>query len=296
MSNYWILGGGLLVTLVLLFIFFRFQPKPEVYAPVEEAPAGWFKKYWALIVAGIIYAAVVGATLAAQLSGATATTALTYTPLELTAPAESRYQAINRAGDVVGEMDCMVTPEGETFSLACNSDIEAYEAKVDNSTWIDEGHTATLDITWQTSTYDLLDYAYVMTSQNGGVMSAVLEEGSLVYTTPYDETSTTLPEQYLIDFEWPWKISNLDNSSGYFFKSPYVYLNRWDNDLKKSVTLIQDEVIHIAGEETLYLPAGEFKTIKVTLGSQTAWYALDDADGPRPVQFDDGMLTYSLMK
>lgn len=295
-SNYWILGSGLAVTLVLLFIFIRLQPKPEPYEAVEESPVKWFKKYWALIVAGILYVVVVGLTLYAQLTGATASTNLTYTQPELTAPVESRYQSVNHAGDVVGEMNCVVTPQGETFSLVCDSEVEAFEIKIGNSMWKDEGHTGKLIITWQTSTNDLLDYSYVMTSDKGGVMSALLEDGNLVYTTPYDKHSTALPEEFLIDFEWPWKVSSLDNNSGLFYKSPYVYLNRWDNDAKKNVTLIQDELIHITGEETLNLPAGEFKTIKVTLGNQTAWYALEDTSAPRPVQFDDGMLIYSLMK
>ncbi|MBA3072050.1 MAG: CPBP family intramembrane metalloprotease [Anaerolineae bacterium] len=232
---------GLAVTLILLYLFIRLQPKPEPYEAVEEAPVKWFKKYWALLVAGILYAAVVGLTLYAQLTGATASTNLTYTRPELTAPVESRYQSVNHAGDVVGEMNCVVTPQGATFSLVCDSEVEAFEIKIGNSMWKDEGHTGKLIITWQTSTNDLLDYSYVMTSDKGGVMSALLEDGNLVYTTPYDEHSTALPEEFLIDFEWPWKVSSLDNNGGLFYKSPYVYLNRWDNDAKKNVTLIQDD-------------------------------------------------------
>lgn len=295
-SNYWILGGGLAVTLVLLFIFIRLQPKPEAYEPVEEAPTSWFKKYWTLIVAGILYAVVVGATLAAQLSGATASTDLKFNPPMITAPVESHYQAVNRAGDVVGEMDCTLTPHGETFNLTCDSTIEPFEVKQGNSTWIDEGHTANLDVTWN-SAFDLQEYYYEMTNIHGAGFSYAVKDGSLEMTTNTGEENTTvLPEKYLMDFEWAWKVSALDGSGGLFYKSPYVYPLRWDNEAQKSVTLVQDEVIHIAGEETLTLPAGEFKAWKVTLGSQTAWYALDDKLGPRPVQFDDGMLVYSLMK
>lgn len=294
-SNYWILGAGLAVTLVLLFIFIRLQPKPEAYEPVEEAPASWFKKYWTLIVAGLLYAVVVGATLAAQLSGATASTDLKFLPPEITAPVESRYQAVNRAGDVVGEMDCTITPHGETFNLACDSNIDAFEVKQANSIWVDEGHTANLDVTWS-SAFDLLDYSYTMTTLNGTAFTYMVKDGSLVTSGRGEETPVALPEKYLMDFEWAWKVSNLDGSGGLFYKSPYVHLSDWDNELNKNVTLVKDEVIHIAGEETLNLPAGEFKTWKVTLGGQTAWYAQDDKLGPRPVQFDDAMLIYSLMK
>ncbi|MRR29934.1 CPBP family intramembrane metalloprotease, partial [bacterium] len=295
LGNYWILGGGLAVTLVLLLIFIRLQPKPEVYEPMEEASAGWFKKYWALIVAGILYVVVVGATLAAQLSGATANTTLKFNPPMITAPVESRYQAVNRAGDVVGEMDCTITPQGETFTLACDSEIEAYEVKKDNSTWIDEGHTAKLVVTWSDA-FDLQAYSYEMFSSSGGTFSAVLKDGSLVTSASGVEKTAVLPEKYLMDWEWAWKVNALDGTGGPFFKSPYVYLSRWDNDAQQSITLVQDEVIHLIGEETLNLPAGEFKTWKQTLGSQTAWYGRDDTNSPRPVQFDDGMLTYSLMK
>lgn len=288
-------SAGLVVTLVLLFVFIRLQPKPEAYEPVEEAPAGWFKKYWALVVAGILYAVVVGLTLFAQLSGATASTNLTYTQPEITAPVESHYQAVNRAGDVVGGMDCVFSPQGETFNLACESDIKAYEVKTANSIWFDGGHTTTLDATWS-SDFDLLDYSYEMNGSTGDNSSVKVEEGNLITTNLSEESTTPLPEAYLTDFEWAWKIYNLDNSSGLFFKAPYVYQFHWDNEANKNVVLIKDEVIHVAGEETLSLPAGEFKTVKITLGDQTVWYDVKDTSAIYPVKFDDGMLVYVLMK
>jgi len=288
-------AGGLVVTLVLLFIFIRLQPKPEAYEPVEEAPASWIKKYWALIVAGNLYAVVVGATLAAQLSGATASTDLKFNPPMITAPVESHYQAVNRAGDVVGEMDCTITPYGETFDLDCSNDIKAFEVKQGNSIWVDEGHTANLAVTWS-SAFDLRNYSYKMTSSTGGTFTALLKDGRLVTKSSGVDNSTVLPEKYLMDYEWAWKVKELIGTGGLFYKTPYVYQSRWDNETSKNITLVQDEVIHLAGEETLSLPAGDFKTWKATLGSQTAWYALNDKLGPRPVQFDDGMLIYSLMK
>ncbi len=287
--------AGLAVTLVLLFLFIRLQPKPEASEPVEEKPAGWFKKYWALIGAGLLYAVVAVSMIAPQLFETKAATTLKFNPPMITAPVESRYQAVNRAGDVVGEMDCVLTPQGETFTLACDSEIEAYEVKKDNSTWIDEGHTAKLAVTWSDA-FDLQAYSYEMLSSSGGTFSAVLKDGSLVTSSYGVEKSAVLPEKYLMDWEWAWKVNALDGTGGPFFKSPYVYLSRWDNDAHQNVTLVQDEVIHLIGEETITLPAGEFKTWKQTLGSQTAWYARDDTNGPRPVQFDDGMLIYSLMK
>jgi len=235
------------------------------------------------------------ATLVAQLSGATAVTDLTFDPVKLAEPVESRYQAVNRAGDVVGEMICLVSPAGETVSLTCESEIEAFEVKIDNSTWIDEGHTAKLSATWN-SAFDLEEYAFEMTTMNGSMFSNLVKDGNLVTTIVVEEKSTVLPEKFLTEFEWAWRISNLNNSEGLFYKMLYVYPSRWDNEAQKNVTLVKDEVIHIAGEETLTLPAGEFKTVKVTLGSQAAWYALEDASAPRPVKFDDGMLIYSLMK
>jgi membrane protease YdiL (CAAX protease family) len=294
-SNYWILGGGLAVTLVLLFIFIRLQPKPEAYEAVEEAPASWFKKYWALVVAGILYAVVVGLTLYAQLSGATASTTLTYTQPEITAPVASRYQAVNRAGDVVGGMDCVITPQGDNFNLACDSEIEAFEVVIDNSTWIDEGHAAKLAVTWS-SAFELLGYSYEMTSSSGGAYNVKIGEDGLTVTNPAEETTTDLPETYLTDYEWAWRLYNLDGSGGLFYKTPYVYPSRWDNEANKNTALIQDEVIHVAGDEALSLPAGEFKTVKITLGSQTVWYDVTDTSAIYPVQFDDGMLVYSLMK
>jgi len=296
-GNYWFLAAGLAVTLVLLFIFIRLQPKPEAYEPVEDVPAGWFKKYWTLMIAGILYTVVVGATLVAQLSGATANTTLNYFAPKISTPVESHYQIVNKTGDVVGEMDCRITPNGDTFNLDCEETVQPYEVNIGNSMWSDSGHSATLHVVWESSTFKLLQYSKVGTYDSGGEQKSELKDSQLV-TTSFFDTYDPLPltGDPLLEQEWAWKVNDLDGTGGPLFKTPFVYLMRWDNELKKSQPVMQHELLELKGNETITLPAGEFETWKVTLGSQSAWYALDETRGPRPVKFDDGMLTYLLMK
>lgn len=298
LSKGWPSIAGLVVAVGLLLIFIKIQPKPASEEPAAEEPRrSWLAVYWPLIVAFLLYAAVVTLPFFMPTVQNTAYAALKFNPSQIETPVESRYQAVNRAGEVVGEMDCTVAPQGDTFSLDCSETIQPYEVKKGNSLWTDLGHSATWHVTWSSADFSTLDYQYESSFDKGGGFTSELINGSLITTATYDEVEPiALEGNPLLQFEWAWKAGNLDETEGPLFSTPYVYLMRWDNDLQKSLPLVQTETLEIQGNETLTTPAGEFETRKITLGGQTAWYEVEDAGSPRPVQFDDGMLIYSLMK
>lgn len=289
---------GLIVTFGLLLAFNQLQPKPTGAGYMPELPGrNWFAVYWPLVAGFILYLGVVILTLFIQRTQSAAPIAPEFTPQIRSTSVESRYQAVNRAGDVVGEMACALTPEEMTVSLDCAETIQAYEVTIGNSLWSDSGHSAELHAVWDSSTYQLLEYRKVGTFDSGGEQVSELNDGSLI-TTSFFDTYEPLPltGNSLLELEWVWRVNNLDiSSTGANFNTPVVYLMRWDEDLKRSGPLQQNELLSVGGEETLSLPAGEFRTWKVTLGSQSAWYGVEDTNSPRPVQFDDGMLIYSLM-
>lgn len=298
LSKVWIYPAALLLTIILLFLFIKLQPKPaSEESALEETRKSWFVTYWPLFAGFLLYAVVVISPFMLPVSQQNAITTLNFYPPHIETPIESRYQAVNRAGDVVGEMDCTITPHGETFSLDCGEDIDAYEVTIENSMWSDSGHTANLHVVWDSQTFQVLEYRNTGTYDSGGEQTSELKNGNLVTTSFFDSYDPLqLTGTPLFEHEWAWKVYDLDGTGGPLFKTPFVYLMRWNEEIKKSIPVMQDEILKLEGDETITVPAGEFKTWKVTMGSQAAWYLADDPGYPRPIQFDDGMLIYSLMK
>jgi hypothetical protein len=75
---------------------------------------------------------------------------------------------------------------------------------------------------------------------------------------------------------------------------PFINLLRWDQEKSKSIPSLTIQLLSQHPLEKLNLPAGTFDAWKVIVAGQAAWYAADDSGFPRPVQFDDGMVIYSL--
>jgi len=288
-------AGGLLVTLVLLALFNRVQPKPAPEVNPEETRSKWLAVYWPLIVAVLLYLTVVGITFFTSLPKAAKT--LVFTPPALEAPVETRYQAVNRAGDVVGEMECVLSPQAFTITLDCAETIQPYEVRIDNSMWSDSGHAADFHAAWDAITLDLLDYRKYGTYFEGGEQTSEVKDGSLITTSFFDSyVPLSLSGAELIEYEWVWRVNRLDISESSLFETPFVYLMRWDDALQKSLPTLRTESLKLEGAETITVPAGEFKVWKVTLDGQAAWYLDEDDSYPLPIQFDDGMVTFSLME
>lgn len=292
----WVAAIGIIATLVLLFLFNRVQPKTETEIVMDKQRRGWFAGYWPLLAAGLLYLGVGVVTLFPQVLGQNEAAELYYYPPSLSQPIESRYQITNRAGEVVGEMDCLLTPLDSTFSVECSETVEAFEVQIDQSLYADSGHTTAVAMMWESASFDLIEYHFTSQFAGGGDFIADLSEGTL--TVQLNGETHTLPvdANALLEYEWLWKVNDLDGTGGPVFKTPYVYLAKWDQEAQSSSPVQVNENINLAGDEELTLPAGQFDCWKVSLSGQTAWYLHDDALYPRPVKFDNGMLAYELMK
>ncbi len=295
-DNVWVSLGGFIAAILLLFVFIRIQPKPATEEPVEEPKSGWFKKYWALIVAFILYVVIVVSTLFAQLSGATASKNLVYEAPEISAPFESRYQVINRAGDMVGVMNCTVAPAENAVTLDCTETVEPYEVKESDSTWIDSGHTSTLHVLWSGETFVLQEYMLDVAFDQGGGYNSELIDGTLVTEASFEQIDDLdITGKPLFEHEWAWHVYALKPGGGTFYSTPYVEVMRWDNELKKNYPVAGDQLLRIMAGETLEVPAGKFETTKFTMKGMTVWYADDEQQTMQPIQIEDDMVTYKLM-
>ena len=293
-DSVWISLIGFILALVLLFIFIRIQPKPERAALVDEPAAGWLKKYWALIVAGILYVVIVVATLFAQLSGQTASKTLTYEAPDLQQAVTSRYVVYDPAGEEAGEMTCLLEPKEDVIALACQESITPFEVQKGSSYFKETGHTAELEVVWDRSTLDVKEYQYEKQYDNGMGYTSELTDGMLGTTSSDRSDVVEVPDGALLDHEWHWRVNHLEVSNGLFFKPSYISLDRWDDALQQSAPAVTEEVLHVQGEEKLDLPFGKVKAWKVSLAGQTVWFDSADDAAPLPVKIDDGMLVYLL--
>jgi membrane protease YdiL (CAAX protease family) len=299
LSSLWAALAGVAMAGGLIYALNRLHPAP-LPAPVEElAPTPrvtWLKNYWPLLGSGLLYLGVAYLTLAVSSAPSTSTKKLEFYPPRIEAPIESRYQIVNRGGENVGELICTIAPQGARFRLDCTRTTRAYEVKLPSSYFADGGHTATWSAVWDSQTFDLLEFSFDLRPSKGQGYRVDLKEGKLVATLPEGNLQADFPQNALLEFEWFWRVNDLNANVNQVLRVPFGYLLRWNESQKKSAPTITTEVLSSRPVETLSLPAGQFEAWSVTIAGRTAWYARNDPSYPRPIQFDDGMVTYSLVK
>ena len=294
--------------MVILLVIRRLYPVPglkkkelagdEVLTEILPEPhKSRLGTYWPLIGASLIYLFVAGATLYTALHPElTATAKPTFYAVEVTYPTHSEYQVTNRAGDVVGTAICNLTPSADSVKLECSAVMQAYEVSTGSSYYKDTDHTATWSAAWDAHMQRLIGYEVGRVNSDGSTFDALMKDGYLVTSDGETSEQVKLPDDVLMPLEWAWRAANLQAGTTPAFKTPFGYLNHWDESQKKSVPAIQDQVLRLFGHANLTLPAGTFSAWKDTLGGQTAWFRESDPYGPRPIQLDDGMVIYSLIK
>ena len=304
----WAALAGLVATVIILLVIRRLHPVPtlkekelagdEVLTEILPEPhPSWLGTYWPLIGAGLIYLAVTGSILFTALNPALMASAKpAFSNVTVTYPTHSEYQITNRAGDVVGSAICNLTPKSEQITLECSASMKAYEIHIGSSYFKDNDHTTTWSFAWDAHMQRLLSYEVARKNTDGTTFDALMKDGFLVTTDGETSAQVQLPEDVLMPMEWAWRGSNLLPTPTSTYKTPFAYLNQWDESQKKGVPVVQDQVLRLYNQETLTLPAGTFPAWKDTLGGQTAWYKPSDPYGPRPVKLDDGMVFYSLLK
>jgi membrane protease YdiL (CAAX protease family) len=302
MLSGWISLGGLAAAAGLLYLLVRLQPAPANEAApetIEAAPKKrtWLGNYWPLLGGGVLYLAVAGLTLVVSLyPELTASSQVTYTPPKIAAPLDTRYQITNRAGEAVGELKCRVAPQEGKFSLDCSGSARSYEAHLGSSTWIDREHTLSWSAAWDAQTVDLLSYSFERKQADGGGYRVELRGKNLAIEQGEDSSQVLLPDDSLVAYEWLWRAGVISSDAVLAYKVPFGYLQKYDASLGKSLPILQTELLRLYPVDTVTVPAGHFETWKANLGGQTAWYARNEQVPGGPVQFDDGMVVYQLVK
>ena len=273
----------------------REQPEAKEQPEAAKQPA-WLATYWPLLAGGLIYLIVAGLTLASSLfPGLLGMAELHYNPQRIDAPVESRYQVTNRAGDVVGEMTCVITPENDQFSLDCVREIKGYQIQTPTGFFADGDHTAEWKARWDAQSLQLVDFSWQRKDTAGHNFDVVLQDGALSATDSTRTDVAQLAEDSWIEYEWAWRANTLEPEGGSLWQTSFGYLQLWDEREKDSTPTVKNEIVQITQVDGLQLPAGTFDAWKVSVGGQAAWYGKNDSGYPRPIQFDDGMVLYSLL-
>jgi membrane protease YdiL (CAAX protease family) len=288
--------GGLAAAGLLLLALTRRLPAPPAEPPDPAAPRrAWLANYWPLIGGGAVYLGVAALTVASALAPMLhPVTEMSFYLPRIDAPILSKYQVTDRAGEVVGELNCLISPHTSQYDLNCTRTTQAYQAKVGSSFFADAENVTTWKVVWDAKTLEVLAFAFERKTKDGHGYSSVLKDGRLVTTSPEGTDQAEASGTYLLEYEWPWHLYTLKADPSTVLKIPLGYLARWDEAQKKAVPVFKGELIHIYPAEPFELKAGQFNAWKVTYGAQTAWFAKSDMKYPRPIQFDDGQLVYSL--
>ncbi len=298
-------GIGLVTSVGLLYLLRRMVPAPAaapLSAPEAEDEAAdatvktqpsWIKNYWALIVSGLLFALLGGATLAASLNPElTAARGITFSEPTWTEPAEYHYVITNRIDEAVGEAACSITPGTDTTQLDCTRRMEGYEIDTGSSFFSESTHTLTWSATWNAQTLELVHFELERSEADGSTsLTAVLDGTRLtVSTSDGSQMTEEVGEDILLGHEWAWRMMFMDDSAGTASMVPFGYLLTWDEAEKRSHPQVREELLRLAVLDPVTVPAGRFDAWKVTIGNdKAAWY-----NGETLLRYDDGMSIYSL--
>ena len=313
-----VMMGSLIVSVLALVAFTRLtrSAAPEAAAPPPAAlPAERafpLSAAWPLLIAGLLCTVVIGAEIYTIVSGP----GLFAAPLNLPAAewqgeTQWQYEIYNPADEVVGDGECLLTPEGALMDLKCTSTVRAYEVRIGNSFWSNAGGERRDHFRWRADDGSLISGQTVMDLQEGAyhadirwmtdadgirVQIAVRGEPERVFELPWSETpladNAALP--LLNDYAAPWQLAALDLKPGTWGQTARFHPFVWRQETHDNGPIAAQWLVMATGREKIATPAGEFRAWKVAFGNhQTVW--LDDSVTPaRPVRFFNGVETWAL--
>ncbi len=262
-----------------------------------SSPYKWLSIYWPLIGAWILYSGVAGMTAVVRLIPSLSASAdIQYRTPQIARETISHYLISNQGGKPVGEMTCAVTPQGTSFKMACSSSVQEYEIQVGKSYYKDVAHTSDWSATWDNQTLALQQYSFQRKNGDSLDYEANLANGQMTVKQADVIVITEFGASNWSEYEWFWRAEIVNANPNTTWKIPFLYLMRWQEGPNVSGPGMKNELLREYALEKLEVPAGVFDVWKITLGSQSAWYARVDEGYPRPVKFDDGMLVYVLTK
>lgn len=294
---------GLAVAAFGLFLFSRIVRAPEAQAVLEEQTGEdrqrpWLVRYMPLLAAGIIFLSVSGITLYTTFNPELlAQEGLDFESPEWDEPVEYHYRVMNRAEQPVGGYLCRLEPGDNEHTLNCTENVEAYEVKVGESSFFSSGtYSFTWSVVWDAETLDVLNFTANNKPEDYPGWEAQMEEDTVVVTQPgmAQVDTINLPEDFILAYEWPWRMMNSNAQAGEVRRIPMVIPLQYDQDLEMNVPVVEDVLVRVLASEDVTVPAGSFEVVEVRVESARAWYS---TEAPHTlVKYDNGFQVIELVE
>lgn len=293
------------LSLVALWLFWQYTSKPTT--PALPRLVGWQRWVWLLPLLAILVVYGYAAVLEVLLGRFPEVFAVE--SLELQSPPAWEethtwnYEIHTTFNEVIGDAACTLTPSDAVLQLDCQMQHQAFSGSLPFSISIpstaadSEDRFWNQELSWGRDNLQLMTLNRTQGSAEDPRVLWALSGLSTELTVTREETiqKTDLTSATLLQDEWAWRLSALPFDIAYGSKALFV----WVDDAGQVHT---DEVyVGVAGSETVWTPAGNFVTWKVTLAYTTAegeeietaaWY---DVEAPHTlVRYDDGVVRYLL--
>lgn len=285
---------GVLLLAAGLVLLVRLVPPP---APLPTAPGHvrfQWRNNWPILMAVILYLIFAGI----EWINRVPYTTLPLQPVDLPSPLRLEYELLDKSGKLRGSVYCQLESEGETQSLHCERDNEAFELKEGNNYFSAQEGTMELIVQWALenrnlqylqaiSTYPEFKMKWEITGKQDDLMLQVSAGSS-------PEQSLQFSENTLVAEEWPFRLMGLPFQNGTSWITRYLDPMTWREKTRDSGLVITNNMQLLRSSETVKVPAGTFTAWKLQLSDgQAAWY---DQNAPHiPIFISLGMFDYQLL-
>ena len=293
---------GVLVFFGPLIAFLALQrltklARPAPPTPRERVPSrGWLLRWaWPLLLALLIF----GYNARAEYLMGRAPERFA-PPLELGALAQQpetrwKYDLLDRQGNKIGQANCALVPEGETFLFSYEMQHGAYDIQIAQSRYITGETERTLEARYR---WQELQIAQLSVAERRADDQLTLQgsgERVLDLRKSWNGDTPTRHLLYPLDLlagEWPWRLVALPFAAGYQGRAT---LNLF---FTPGEIASRPALVRVLGQEELTLPGGAQSAWKVELSCGTAygrhaelaWYAV--ASLHTLLRYDDGVVNW----
>lgn len=254
--------------------FLRINPAPPEGKADGRRPAGVrFGAMWPLIPFAALYLYVAGAE-AGLVPVPGAAPAVPNEPPALLAAAFAdpqvwRYEVRNVADEVVGSMECRLTPENTSYAVQCRSTNRAWRVERGNSVYQSDGATTEISVRWSRPDLRLLELTERLMPTEGEFYqeTRVTQAGDGLLLTvsrqaQRDSASIELPAGAVLAEELPWRLALAELAEDRAYRVALASPQKWDPRPQTMVPALEPAELHLS---------------RVMMESGEAWHAaLDD--------------------
>jgi len=279
----WIMLAMLVMGIVAFRRFLRLAPAPPEGEVAGRRPGfAGLQEMWPLIPFAALYLYVAGVEVG-LVPVPDASPAVPEEPPALAAaafedPQVWRYEVRNVADEVVGSMECRLTPENTSYAVQCRSTNRAWRVERGNTVYQSDAVSTEISMRWSRSDLRLLELTERLSSAEGEFYqeTRVTQAGDGLRLTissqaQQDSSSIALPAGAVLVAELPWRLSLADLAEERVHTVALASPQKWDPRSQTMVPAVEPAELRLSRSTT-----GSGEARQAALGDQMqAWYAVD---------------------